>query len=201
MNGVTRLLLLVAAAPLSAVHAQSEQALSPPAAGASPVAAPTASISPTVADEAVPTHATLLVPRDTPVHLMVLKEVTTKSDSAGERFKLRVIEPVVIDGKTAIPVGSTAWGEVTSAESSGNLGKSGRLSARLLYVEVGGVPIRIDGQTTAKGNSGTAETVVGVLSLGVLGLFAKGNNAKIKAGEQMTAFTAEDANVPEATRS
>jgi len=33
---------------------------------------------------------------------------------------------------------------------------------------------------------------MGVLSLGLLGLFAKGNNAKIKAGEQMTAFKSDD---------
>ena len=134
----------------------------------------------------------IIIPKDTPVHLMTLTEVTTKTDTAGTRFKLRVNEDVVIDGSAVIPKGTLAWGEVTSAESSGNLGKSGRLTARLLFIELNGQRIPIEGDTSAKGKSGTAETVVGVLGLGLLGLFAKGNNAKIKAGEKSTAFVAND---------
>lgn len=140
--------------------------------------------------------APLVLPLDTPVHLMVLTEVTTKEHSAGHRFKLRVQEPVILDGTTVIPVGAIAWGEVLSAERSGNVGKSGKVSARLLYVETGGVRVPLTGETNSKGKSGTAETVMGVLSLGVLGLFAKGNNAKIKAGEKMIAFTSEATELP-----
>lgn len=135
---------------------------------------------------------TVAIPKDTPVHLMTLTEVTTKTDGAGHRFKLRVNEDVIVNGETVVPKGTLAWGEVTSAESSGNLGKSGRLTARLLYIELNGQRIPIEGDTSAKGRSGTAETVVGVLGLGLLGLFAKGNNAKIKAGEKSTAFVADD---------
>lgn len=136
--------------------------------------------------------APIILPRDTPIHLMTLTEVTTKTDTIGHRFKLRVNQPVVIGGATVIPVGALAWGEVTTADSSGNLGKAGSLTARLLYVEYAGQKIPISGDTSAKGRTGTAETVVGVLSLGLLGLFAKGNNAKIKAGEKITAFVTDD---------
>lgn len=136
--------------------------------------------------------AAIVLPRDTPIHLMTLTEVTTKTDTIGHRFKLRVNQPVVIGGATVIPVGALAWGEVTAADSSGNLGKAGSLTARLLYVEYAGQKIPISGDTSAKGRTGTAETVVGVLSLGLLGLFAKGNNAKIKAGEKITAFVTDD---------
>ena len=134
----------------------------------------------------------LVLARDTPVHLMVLNEVTTKTHAAGHRFKLRVNEPVRIGEAVIIPIGATAWGEVLAAESSGNFGKSGKLAARLLYVEANGRNIAIAGEASAKGSSGTAETVMGVIGLGIFGLFAKGNNAKLKAGELMTAFTVED---------
>jgi hypothetical protein len=146
----------------------------------------------TPADQPEAQRKDIIVPRDTPVHLLVLSEVTTKTHRAGYRFKLRVNEPVKIDGRVVIPVGAIAWGQVTSAEGSGNVGKSGSLEAELLYVDVDGKQIRIDGQTRNEGNSGTAETVMGVLGLGIFGLFAKGNNAKIKAGEKFTAFTLED---------
>ncbi len=134
----------------------------------------------------------LLLAKDTPIHLMVLNEVSTKVNTAGFRFPLLVNQPVIVDGKTMVPVGTKAWGEVVTAEKSGNVGKSGRLAARLLYIDLAGRHIAISGETQAKGKSGTEETVMGVIGLGVLGLFAKGNNAKIKAGELMTAFTVQD---------
>lgn len=133
-----------------------------------------------------------MIPHDTPVHLMVLNEVTSKTHSAGHKFQLRLDRPVMIGQRIAVPVGATAWGEVTSGDASGNVGKPGSLSARLLYVEVDGRQLRISGETTARGKGGGAETVMGVLALGPFGLFAKGNNAKIKAGERMTAFTLAD---------
>lgn len=134
----------------------------------------------------------IVIPKDTPIHLMTLTEVTTKTDGIGHRYKLRVDKDVQIDGATVIPVGTLAWGEVTSAESSGNLGKGGSLTARLLYVELNGQQIAISGDTSSEGRTATAETVVSVLSIGLLGLFAKGNNAKIKAGEKTTAFISDD---------
>ena len=134
----------------------------------------------------------LVLQRDTPVHLMVMNEVSTKERSAGYRFKLRVNEPVIVSGVIVVPAGTLAYGEVMSAESSGNVGKSGRLSARLLNIDLGGRAIGISGETTANGKSGTGEVVAAVIGLGLLGLFAKGNNAKIKAGELMTGFTTED---------
>ncbi|MGH6650760.1 MAG: hypothetical protein ACREB7_06460 [Sphingopyxis sp.] len=149
-----------------------------------------------VAAPAAPSASALVLRRDTPIHFMVVSEVTTKTHTAGHRFKLRVDKPVSIDGVMVIPVGTTAWGEVLEAEKSGNAGKSGTLSAKLLYVDIGGIQVPISGNNDAKGSSGTGETVLGVLALGPLGLFAKGNNAKIKAGELMTGFVEQDTALP-----
>ena len=173
-------LALVIAVPLQAQVAISPSLPTTPASGAAPAPA-----NPDVARQ-------LILRRDTPIHLMVMSEVSTKERSAGFRFKLRVNEPVTVSGTIVVPVGTTAYGEVTSAESSGNVGKSGRLSARLLHIDIDGRAIGLTGETRASGKSGTGEVVVGVLGLGLLGLFAKGNNAKIKAGELMTGFTTED---------
>ena len=144
---------------------------------------------------AEPATPAIAIPRDTPVRLMVLNEVSTKDHGVGHKFKLRVNEPVVIDGIERIPVGAMAWGEVLDAEKSGNVGKSGKISARLLHIDLDGREIPIDGETQSEGRSGKGEAILGVLSLGVFGLFAKGNNAKLKAGEMMTAFIADDVTV------
>jgi hypothetical protein len=136
---------------------------------------------------------TLLLKRDTPVHLMVINEVSTKERGVGYRFKLRVNQPVMSDGVVAIPVGTVAWGEVTSAESSGNVGKTGALSAKLVEIDLNGTAIPLVGEKKAQGKDSTGETVMAVWALGPLGLFTKGNNAKIKAGELMVGFTTADA--------
>lgn len=150
------------------------------------------------AELAKPAVLPLLLRRDTPIHFMVINEVTTKTHCAGHRFKLRVDKPVIVDGIVVIAVGATAWGEVTAATGSGNVGKSGKLEAKLLYVESHGLHIPINGNSSAKGAGGGGETALGVLALGPLGLFAKGNNAKIKAGELMTGFVDQDVEIPRA---
>lgn len=139
---------------------------------------------------------TLVLRRDTPIHFMVVSEVTTKTHVAGHRFRLRVDKPVIVDGTVAIPVGATAWGEVLAAKKSGNVGKGGSLEARLLYVECGAVQVPVTGTNSAKGASAGGETALGIFALGPLGLFAKGNNAKIKAGELMTGFVEQDTPLP-----
>lgn len=138
----------------------------------------------------------LVLKHDTPIHFMVISEVTTKTHKAGHRFRLRVDKPVLVDGVTVLPVGAIAWGEVTEARTSGNAGKSGSLEARLVYVEHNGFRIPISGSNSAKGAGGGGETALGILALGPLGLFAKGNNAKIKAGELMTGFVEQDTEIP-----
>lgn len=145
-----------------------------------------------------PAAPPILLRRDTPIHFMVVSEVTTKTHLAGHRFKLRVDKPVLIDGIIVIPVGATAWGEVLTAKKSGNVGKSGSLEAKLLYVESHGLQIPVSGTNSAKGAGGGGETALGILALGPLGLFAKGNNAKIKAGELMTGFVEQDIEIPRA---
>jgi len=186
------LAVLSSAANASVPVVPSSPAQPAPTAPAAIPSSPSKAPSNTEPVPAAPAASNLVIPRDTPVHLMVISEVSTKDSGAGTRFKLRVNQPVTIDGHVVIPVGTMAWGEVLSAERSGNLGKSGQLAAKLLYVDLNGRHIAISGETQAKGNSGTAETVLGVIGIGIFGLFAKGNNAKIKAGELMTAFTADD---------
>lgn len=172
---------------------------------ATPVDAPVPVVaaveSVTVETAAAPTPPVVLpwlLRRDTPIHFMVINEVTTKTHRAGHRFKLRVDKPVIVDGDVVIAVGATAWGEVTAATGSGNGGKSGKLEAKLLYVESRGLQIAINGSNAAKGAGGGGETALGILALGPLGLFAKGNNAKIKAGELMTGFVERDVEIPRA---
>jgi hypothetical protein len=133
----------------------------------------------------------VLLPRDTPVELMATAEVSTANVSSGTRFRLRVNRPVAVGGRTVLPVGTMGFGEVVSAVDAGGLGRSGRMEARLLHIELGNAQIPLEGTTSAKG-TGAGSAGVAVALAGIVGLFHRGNNAKIKAGELIHGFVAED---------
>jgi hypothetical protein len=128
------------------------------------------------------------VPGGTPVELMVTKEVDSRSAKEGDRFKLRVNAPVMTNGVVAVPVGATAWGEVTYVNGTGAAGNKGRLAAKLLYIDLPSGPLPISGSPGTEGKANTAGVVIGVFSFGLLGLLMKGGNAHFKAGDILTGY-------------
>lgn len=169
----------------AAIAIQAGEAPASPAAG--PVATPI--LQPQILSPA----AKLLLPKGTMVRLMVLKEVNSRDHQAGHRFVLRVDEEVRVGATTVIPIGAKAWGEVTNAQGTGGVGKSGKLNARLLHVEARGRQIPIDGERQSSGGGGTGQVVGGVVAFGIFGLLMKGNNATLKAGEILNGYTSEEA--------
>jgi hypothetical protein len=143
------------------------------------------------AQSAAQSADTIILKRDTPVQLLATKEISTADVNTGSQFKLRINEPITVGARTIVPVGAWAIGEVTSATESGGLGKSGKMQARLLYIEMGNVRIPLQGDIAVKGQ-GAGSAGMAVLFSGAAGLFHRGNNAKIKAGELVHGFVAED---------
>jgi hypothetical protein len=135
----------------------------------------------------------LVLPKGTMVRLMVTKEINSRDNHPGDRFVLRVDEAVQIHGVTIIPVGAKGWGEIVQSEKTGGVGKSGRINARLLYVDVNGRRVDLDGERQSSGSGGTGQVVASVLAFGPFGLLAKGNNASLKAGEILNGYTLSDA--------
>lgn len=148
--------------------------------------------SPTLAQHGRADAGSIPVERGTVIRLMVLNEVSTRTVKAGDRFVLRVDEPVMVGGATVIPVGAKAWGEVLNAEKSGHIGKGGTLSARLLSVEIDGHQIPIRGEAETAGEKGTTQVALGAIGMGPLALLARGNNARLKAGEIFSAYLDAD---------
>lgn len=145
--------------------------------------------------ETVPIAGTLVLPRDTPVELMAMREVSTDKAEPGTPIKLRLNKPIVVEGRPIIPIGTPAFGEVTAARDAGGLGKSGTMAARLTHIQLGDTRIPLDGNVSAKG-TGAGSTGAAIVLSGLVGLFHRGNNAKIKAGEIITGFVAEDVTLP-----
>lgn len=143
----------------------------------------------TVVEMTAPAPSPLqIVPEGTPIRLMVLHEITSRTGHAGDKFVLRVDEPVYINGKPVIPVGAKAWGEVISVNPNGAVGKGGRLGAKLLYVELSEGKLPLRGTIDSKGDGNGAGVVLAVVGFGILGLLNAGDSARLKGGQTFTAY-------------
>jgi hypothetical protein len=56
------------------------------------------------------------VPEGTPLKIKLQTTISTFSSKVGDPFQGKVTDPVIIDGKTAIPAGATVEGRVTKLE-------------------------------------------------------------------------------------
>lgn len=138
----------------------------------------------------------LRLEKGTQVQLMVTREINSRSAKAGERVKLRVNVPVLVGTAIAIPVGSTAWGEVVTVSGTSAAGGRGHLSMRLLSVETISGPVALTGMQGTEGKGNAEGVVLGVLGFGLLGLLNKGGNALFKAGDIVTGYIDDAPSTP-----
>lgn len=119
---------------------------------------------------------------------MFLKELSSRTAHPGERFRMRVDEPVFIDGKPVVPVGAIAWGETVSVAANGAAGAGGKLAARLLYLDLPQGQLPLKGDIANKGAGNGAGVAMAIIGFGIFGLLTKGDSARFKAGDLVTAY-------------
>jgi len=128
------------------------------------------------------------------VQLKLAEPLTTKKKAlrVGYHFQMEVAEAVSVNNQVVIPVGSPATGEITEVRNKGMWGKSGHVTASILYVRVNGRQIRLSGTFDDKGVTGTAGVVAAIAFVPVAGFFTTGTSANIPTGSQVKGFIAED---------
>lgn len=143
---------------------------------------------------AVGPASTQILRTGTEIQLKLQEKLSTEGKKlrVGQHFQLSVIEPVSVNGQVVIPVGSPATGEITEVRNKGMWGKSGHLTASLLYVSVNGRQIRLTGTFDDKGVTGTGGVVAAVVFIPVVGFFTTGTSARVEAGSQIKGFIGED---------
>lgn len=131
----------------------------------------------------------------TEIPLKLSEELTTKGKKlrVGQRFHLETAEPVLVNGVNVIPVGTPAMGEITEVKNKGMWGKSGHLSARIVYLTVNGRQIRLSGSFDDKGVAGGVGAVAAsALVFLPAGFFMTGTSARVPAGTVVKGFVDED---------
>lgn len=161
---------------------------------ATPAIAPN-QVAPLPVSSVIAPAANAVLRTGTELPLRLLEELTTQEKKLrpGERFRLETSEPVVVQGVAVIPAGTPAVGEITDVRNKGMWGKSGRFTARLIYMTVNGRQIRLGGEFDDKGTAaGGGAVAVSALVFLPAGFFMTGTSAKLPSGTIVKGFIDED---------
>lgn len=130
--------------------------------------------------------------RGTAVPMKTLQPLSSKRARQGQRFDLQVSDDVRVEGMLVIPKGARGVGEVSRVVTKGMMGKRGKLDVRVLFVEVGGTRIRLDGSARESGESGAAPVALAAPLIGVSAGFFTGTSAVIPAGSPIDGYVYQD---------
>jgi hypothetical protein len=130
----------------------------------------------------------ITVPAETPITVVLSSTISSKVAKPGDEFEATVSEPVIVEGRTAIPKGAHANGTVVDAKKQGAFKGEAVLAIRLTRVEIHGKGYEIStspygGTEKGKGKR-TAVVTGGGAAVGALigGLAGGGKGAAIGAG-------------------
>lgn len=174
----------------SASTTQGQAATSPASAPAPGSAAPHATSSTpstSVGKMAAAETKALVIPEGTVLTVRLDNSVGSKSSQAGEPFTATLSTPVEVEGKTAIPAGSTAKGTVTVAHPAGKFKGGAQLGLALQSINIDGKDYRIEAAPVSRASQGkgkrSAVMIGGGAGAGALigGLAGGGKGAAIGA--------------------
>jgi len=137
---------------------------SAPATNAAPHAATSTKPSTSVGKMEAAEAKALVIPEGTVLTVRLDSSVGSKSSQAGEPFSATLTSPVEVEGKTAIPAGSTAKGTVTVAHPAGKFKGGAQLGLALQSININGKDYRIEASAvnqSAKGKGKRSATMIG----------------------------------------
>jgi hypothetical protein len=127
--------------------------------------------------------------------------VSSANNHVGDKFAIRLAEPIVIEGATAVPAGAIGQGEVIDAGRAGMAGRQGKLIVAARYLELAGRHVRIRGMTFQVSGESHVDLATGVMLLPYAGIaagFIEGGEIYLPQGKRATAKLAEDVEIPPA---
>jgi hypothetical protein len=162
--------------------------------------------APAAAATSVP-EGFIRIPAGTVIQVEFVEVLTSYHARPGQTFALRLVEPIVLDGRTVVGAGAAGGGEVIDARQSGMGGRQGKLVVSGRFVELHGVRARIRGMAVLERSGGEnrardavnasiAAGAVGGVAGSIVGLFIQGSEVVIPSGARATAKLAVDVDVP-----
>lgn len=130
------------------------------------------------------------------VQIEVVETLNTKTVQRGQRFPLRLVDPVYAGDTLVLPAGTEGEGEVVHAERARMAGKAGELilAARFLRTPSGNLPLR--GMKLGGAGESHADAAFWVP---LVGFVINGGQVEVPAGTRAQAKLAGRATLPPAT--
>jgi hypothetical protein len=133
----------------------------------------------------------------TAVIIEILEPLNSALLKRGDKFRLRLAEPVLVEGKPVLASGVEGVGEIVHAERSRSGGKAGELLIAARYLENPGTPIPLRAlKLGGKGKDNTNAAMATSFALGPLALFVHGREIVIPAGTLAQAKIAQELHLP-----
>ncbi|MDT3369140.1 hypothetical protein [Macellibacteroides fermentans] len=125
------------------------------------------------------------------IPLELLSTISSKDCRSGQMIDFKVTKDVVAEGKTVIPAGSIAKGQISRVKKSGLLGSEGQIEVVIRSVTaIDGTDVYLTGASlNDEGNNQVALSIV-LTFLCLFGFLIKGGNAEIPAGTLCNATVA-----------
>jgi len=142
---------------------------------------------------ALPAVQPFTIREGTAVVLETLEGMTSGAVPRGSTVRYKAKEVLGPGGQVLIPYGANGYGKVTESRRRGMLGRQGRLSFTVEFVEAADgtqVPLRAKAGASGKGNQGVV--AASVLILSVLAVFVHGRDVAVPAGTEITAYVDHD---------
>jgi len=129
-----------------------------PATGSAPAAAPVPTPQPP------PPPPPIIVPAGTMVTVRLVQSLSSKNNSDGDPFDATLANPLVVDGNTIAPTGTSLSGTVTESHKAGKFKGGATLDLALRSITIKGRVYRISTMTlnqTSKGKGKRTAAMVG----------------------------------------
>jgi len=126
--------------------------------------APDSGSSKSAAKAEAPRPRPIVVPAETVINVVLDEPVGSKISSPGQNFAATVSQSVEVDGKTAIPKGARATGQVKDAKPAGRFKGGAALELTLTSIEINGTDHEVHTTAptqTSKGKGKRTAAMVG----------------------------------------
>lgn len=141
-----------------------------------------------------------VVPALTPIEIAIDANIGSKQSKSGQTFPIRLVSPIVIDGKEIVAGGALGIGEVVHAKKSSSSGAPGELVLAARYLEVAGRRLLLRSLHLSGVGKDNIATVDGLaiasatspVPVALIGFMIKGGEKAVVKGSLATAKTAAD---------
>lgn len=164
-----------------------------------PSAATASEAAGTVVATTAPATGFVTLPAGAPVEIELVNALSSATSKLGDRFPIRLAEPIVVDGVVVVPAGALGEGEVIDVTGAGINGKQGKLIISARFLELNGQRVRIRGMSIVATGKSRVDLATGMMLVPYVGLatvFVRGGNIEMPAGTRATAKLAQAVELP-----